>query len=144
MSQPGKLAPDANRTDPLPTEAARLFFISLGRWPVKWAAGEPGMSFAKGLSFKVWVLDIIGIIGYNGYIELSKLVNRSATMETTIFKAFNQMTRKFEEVTAESELLPGQTVIRMFWCQSADRFVTVPGESEFKVNQSFELVKVQG
>ena len=57
----------------------------------------------------------------------------------TIFKAYNAMTRRMEKVTPESELQPGQKVLRYYWCNSIDGWVTIPGASEFVVTDNFEL-----
>lgn len=57
-----------------------------------------------------------------------------------IFKAFNETTRKYEVIDLnEAELVPGQKVLKMFWCNTAERFVTVPGASIFQVNNNLDL-----
>jgi len=58
-----------------------------------------------------------------------KAVKHSARpMPATKTVAFNPISRRFEEVWPESET-GDDTVITMYWCQSAGRYVTVP-ESE--------------
>lgn len=60
--------------------------------------------------------------------------------EKNIFKMFNETTRKMETIEVEdAELLPGQKVIKMFFCNLAGRYVTVPGASIFQVNSNLEL-----
>lgn len=57
-----------------------------------------------------------------------------------MYQMFNETTRKFEEINIdEAELLPGQKVIRRFWCNSDQRWVTVPGQSIYTVNQDLNL-----
>lgn len=51
------------------------------------------------------------------------------TMPTTKQVAFNPASRRYEEVYPESELA-GEQVITMYWCQSAERYVTVPMDSD--------------
>jgi hypothetical protein len=59
----------------------------------------------------------------------------------TKYVAFNPQTRKHEEIDPElAELVPGETVIRMFYCRSAQKFVTVPGASLYVVNADGDLV----
>ncbi len=48
--------------------------------------------------------------------------------ESHIWKACNEITRKMEEIDIEvSELYEGQSVYQMFWCESAQRYVSIPG-----------------
>lgn len=55
--------------------------------------------------------------------------NKKSWMTTrttdTINVAFNPATRRYEEVYPESEMA-GEQIIAMYWCQSAERYVTVP------------------
>ncbi len=46
----------------------------------------------------------------------------------SIYKQFNQTTRKYEDVKL-SEVEVGSTVIQMFWNKNVKKFVTVPGQS---------------
>ena len=43
-----------------------------------------------------------------------------------ILVAYNPTTRQWERIYPESELLPGEEPITMYWCQSAGRYVTIP------------------
>jgi len=45
----------------------------------------------------------------------------------TIYTAVNPITGRLERVYPESEIPPDQMVIPMFWVQSANIYVTVPG-----------------
>jgi hypothetical protein len=45
-----------------------------------------------------------------------------------IYKQFNQITRKYEDVKL-SDVEIGSTVIKIFWSKNMKKFVTVPGES---------------
>ena len=49
---------------------------------------------------------------------------------------FNRQAKRYETVT---DLQPGMSVVKMYWCKQAQKFVTVPGASLFKVNQTGEL-----
>ncbi len=61
--------------------------------------------------------------------------------QPTIWKAYNPLTRHYEEIDPdEAELLPGQTMLRMFWCQSAGRYLTVPGASLYAIDADSNLV----
>jgi ketosteroid isomerase-like protein len=56
------------------------------------------------------------------------------TQPTTIWTMYNTETRRHEVVHLnEAELLPGETVVQMFWCESGKRYVTVPGASLYTV-----------
>lgn len=45
-----------------------------------------------------------------------------------IYKAFNAVTRKYEEVDIDlGEFMEGDRVVKMFWCNSAKKYVTIPG-----------------
>lgn len=57
-----------------------------------------------------------------------------------IWKMFNETARGYEEIDLdEAELLPGQTVMRLFWCESAQRYVTIPGASQYVVNKDGDV-----
>jgi hypothetical protein len=43
------------------------------------------------------------------------------------------LTRKREIVDPEGELLPGETVIKLYYCKRLDGYVTIPGISLFRV-----------
>ena len=47
--------------------------------------------------------------------------------QTVIFETWNSTTRKFERVTSTDEVEPNEMVMPMFWCESAQRYVTIPG-----------------
>ena len=43
------------------------------------------------------------------------------------YTCLNAITRRHEEVFPESEILESELVIPLFWCNAANRYVTVPG-----------------
>ena len=40
--------------------------------------------------------------------------------------AFNPIDRRWETVYPESELMPGETPIMLYWCNSAKRYFSIP------------------
>lgn len=55
--------------------------------------------------------------------------------------AFNEVTRRYEAIPLdEAELVTGQSIMRLFWCESGQRYVTIPGASLFVVNQQGKLI----
>lgn len=64
-------------------------------------------------------------------------------MERTqvIYKALNGTTPRFS-VVSETEIVKhvGETVIKMWWVESIQRYCTIPGASIYKVSPSHELV----
>lgn len=51
--------------------------------------------------------------------------NTRRQMPATKTVAFNPATRRYEEVTPESEMA-GEKVITMYWCRAAGCYVTIP------------------
>jgi hypothetical protein len=60
----------------------------------------------------------------------------------TIYKTYNPTMGSHETISL-ADIKPGQTVIRMFWSKKIQRYVTVPGASLVKMNDSGELVEVE-
>jgi hypothetical protein len=58
------------------------------------------------------------------------------------FIAFNELTKKFEEVDQESELPIGQTLIKLFYIESVYQWVTIPGASSYVVAADLSWVEV--
>ena len=55
--------------------------------------------------------------------------------------ARNPMTRKYETIDIEvAEILPGQTVMKLFYCNSFEKYVTIPGDCIYRMNKNNELV----
>jgi hypothetical protein len=50
-----------------------------------------------------------------------------------LWTAVNPVTGKRELVAPEGELIPGETIIRLYYCKRLDGYVTIPGASLFKV-----------
>jgi hypothetical protein len=50
-----------------------------------------------------------------------------------LWSAVNPMTGKREPIDPEGELIPGETIIKLYYCRHLDGYVTIPGASLFKV-----------
>ena len=50
-----------------------------------------------------------------------------------LWSAANPASGKRELVDPEGELLPGETIVKLYYCKRLDGYVTVPGASLFKV-----------
>jgi hypothetical protein len=56
--------------------------------------------------------------------------------------AFNAVIGTYEEVFPESEILPGETVIRQFFHRPSGRYVTIPGASLYRVDEAYAWVHI--
>ena len=62
--------------------------------------------------------------------------------ELVKYVIFNPQTRKHDEIDLEvGELLPGETIVKLFYCRRANRYVTVPGASLFTVQDDLTLTE---
>jgi hypothetical protein len=69
----------------------------------------------------------------------------NTTHPLMIWTMYNTETRRHEEIDLEdAELMPGETVVQLFWCQRAGRYVTVPGASLYRVQADGTLAMDQG
>lgn len=59
-------------------------------------------------------------------------------MKQAIWKVYNKQTRRYETINP-AQAQPDQTVVKMFWSKNAERFVTIPGASLYKVNASGQM-----
>jgi hypothetical protein len=50
-----------------------------------------------------------------------------------LWSAANPASGKREFVGPEGEFIPGETIIKLYYCKRLDGYVTVPGASLFKV-----------
>jgi hypothetical protein len=50
-----------------------------------------------------------------------------------LWTAVNPLTRKREIVDPEGEFIPGETIIKLYYCKRLDGYVTIPGASLFQV-----------
>ena len=50
-----------------------------------------------------------------------------------LWTAVNPSTGKREIVDPEGEFLPGETIVKLYYCKRLDGYVTIPGASLFKV-----------
>ena len=46
-----------------------------------------------------------------------------------LWKAINPLTGKWELVDPEAEFIPGETIVKLFYCKRLDGYVTVPRAS---------------
>jgi hypothetical protein len=51
-----------------------------------------------------------------------------------LWTAVNPSTGKREIVDPEGELIPGETIIKLYYCKRLDGYVTIPGASIFKIS----------
>jgi hypothetical protein len=56
-----------------------------------------------------------------------------------LWSAVNTLTGKQELVDPEGELIPGETIIKFFYCKRLDGYVTIPGASLFRVATDYTL-----
>lgn len=54
---------------------------------------------------------------------------KTKSMPATKTVCFNPITRRYEDVFPESETGDAE-IITMYWCQSAERYVTIPTDSD--------------
>ena len=60
------------------------------------------------------------------------------------YRTYNPQTRKYESIDIdEAELIPGMTLIAMYWSLYANKWVTVPGASLYIVNNDLNLEPVE-
>ena len=50
-----------------------------------------------------------------------------------IWSAVNPAGGKRELIDPESEFLPGETIVKLYYCKRLDGYVTIPGASLFRV-----------
>jgi hypothetical protein len=58
-----------------------------------------------------------------------------------LWSAINPATNKREVIDPEGELIPGETIVKLYYCKRLDGYVTIPGDSIFKVGADYSLVK---
>ena len=60
-----------------------------------------------------------------------------------LWSAVNPLTGKRELVDPEGEFIPGETILKLYYCKRLDGYVTIPGASLFRVaTDSYTLVSV--
>jgi len=59
-----------------------------------------------------------------------------------LWSAVNPITGKRELVDQEGELIPCETIVKLYYCKRLDGYVTIPGASLFKVTADYTLVSV--
>lgn len=68
-------------------------------------------------------------------------MTQTSSTPTTKFQMYNDLTRRYEDIDLDdAEILPGQTVVKLYWLNSAQTYATVPGASLYRMNANFELV----
>ena len=50
-----------------------------------------------------------------------------------LWTAINPSTGKRQIVDPEGEFIPGETIVKLYYCKRLDGYVTIPGASLFKV-----------
>jgi hypothetical protein len=61
-------------------------------------------------------------------------------VEKEIYKAFNPLTRRMETIYPdEAEILEGEVLIKMYWCEAIAKYCTVPGASLYRVTADGNL-----
>ena len=50
-----------------------------------------------------------------------------------LLTAVNPLSGKREVVDPEGEFIPGETIVKLYYCKRLDGYVTIPGASLFKV-----------
>jgi hypothetical protein len=61
-----------------------------------------------------------------------------------LWTAVNPLTGKREIVDPEGEFVPGETIVKSYYCKRIDGYVTIPGASLFKVQAdscTLELIR---
>lgn len=54
---------------------------------------------------------------------------------------WNEITRRYERIDLQKAgLAAGQRVLRLYWCESGQRYVTVPGASLYVVGPHGDLI----
>lgn len=61
--------------------------------------------------------------------------------ETTKYQKYNPATRKHEDIDPR-DMMSGDEVVKLFYCESRGRWMTIPGESRFKVSSQRFLVLI--
>jgi hypothetical protein len=56
-----------------------------------------------------------------------------------LWSAVNPITGIRELIDPEGELIPGETIIKLYYCKRLDGYVTVPGASLFRVTADHTL-----
>ena len=51
-----------------------------------------------------------------------------------LWTAVNPSTDKREIIDPEGELIPGETIVKLYYCNWLDGYVTIPGASLFRVS----------
>lgn len=59
-----------------------------------------------------------------------------------LWSAVNPLTGNRELVDPEAEFIPGETIIKLYYCKRLDGYVTIPGASLFRVAADYTLEAV--
>jgi hypothetical protein len=59
-----------------------------------------------------------------------------------LWSAVNPATGKRELVDPGGELIPGERIIKLYYCKRLDSYVTIPGASLFRVAMDYTLISV--
>jgi hypothetical protein len=61
-----------------------------------------------------------------------------------LWTAVNPLTRKREVLDPEGEFVPGEIIVKLYYCKRLDGYVTIPGTSLFKVASDGYTLKTVG
>jgi hypothetical protein len=56
-----------------------------------------------------------------------------------LWTAVNPITGQRELIDPEGELIPGETIVKLYYCKRLDGYVTIPGASLFRVATNYTL-----
>ena len=59
-----------------------------------------------------------------------------------LWTAVNPATGKREIVDPKGEFIPGETIVKLYYCKRLDGYVTIPGISLFKVAADGCILKI--
>ena len=59
-----------------------------------------------------------------------------------LWTAINPATKKREIIDQQAELIPGETIIKLYYCKRLNGYVTIPGDSLFRVGPDCLLEKI--
>ena len=61
-----------------------------------------------------------------------------------LWQAINPLTGKWEHVDPEGEFIPGEVIVKLFYCKRLDGYVTIPGSERGRERGSNLLLRVVG
>jgi hypothetical protein len=69
------------------------------------------------------------------------MANKSNVRPEIKWIAHNPITRSYETADlVNDEFVTGQTVMKLFWCQSVEKYCTIPGDCIYRLSKGNEWV----